>query len=111
MSADDPKTTEIPSATGDWRDVRAALLAVEPDFYAYNDQTRRKLWASAEGLLKADPRRYARCVECDGQHEIRQMYRCTDCGSWMCNDHWKRHFGPDHKPHGGAQIAGGVSDL
>ena len=86
-------------ATGDWRDIHAALVAAYPDFATLPDAERTALWSAAEKMLKAWPRQYALCSHCTTRFHMAVMYRCTDCGTWLCKDHWRPHFGPNHRPH------------
>lgn len=97
MTVNNP--TEVAAMCGDWRDLRAGLIAAYPDFYQRPEEERKLLFDAATKFVEAYPPLFVRCVECGEQHHVRSMYRCTDCKGWMCEYDWERHFGPGHRSH------------
>ena len=86
-------TTPVPSATGDWRDTRALIESIYPNYKDMAESERQVVWKIAENIGEKHPILFAKCVECNSQFKIRSMYRCTDCKAYMCEDHWRKHFG------------------
>lgn len=39
------------------------------------------------------------CCNCKEFSDYFEMYRCFDCGSWLCRNCTPDHFGNQHEPH------------
>ena len=86
---------DLPDATYDWRDVRHAIVAAEPDFMAKPDAYRDATWAFVERVIENLPRLRARCIGCRKQFDWLFIYRCFDCGAKLCKDCIKPHCGKE----------------
>lgn len=83
--------SELPDATGDWRDLRYAAEQAEPNWNALPDSERTKLWDFVSAFLDNFPRLRARCIGCRKQYRWSQIYRCFDCHAPLCGSCIKPH--------------------
>lgn len=83
--------SELPDMTGDWRDIRFAAEAADPQWKDRSNDERGEIWALLERFVSAFPRLRSRCINCRKQFAWSQIYRCFDCHAPLCRDCIKPH--------------------
>lgn len=84
---------------GDWRDLRGAIERSYPDWERLSEESRRQMWAFAEGVLREHPSTKAQCLECGEIIAARSAYRCAECKSHLCESCIYPHFGESRWRH------------